>query len=249
MNGFWKAFIAFGMAVLLHSALAWGLFRATQIAPLTPIPLSGFEVVELPSSAAAQHLDDVEPDVTDAVVDESIVAEPVVAEPVVEDVQPEIRPSIEPPLAPMPIPLPKPVVKPIAKPEVKPEAKPASKPETKPKPQSPSQVASFEENNAVATQLAYIPPSQHAAYLKNPKPAYPTQARKRGMEGRVILRVFVRADGGVKSVELQQSSGYELLDRAARITVLRWRFAPATRGGHAVDGEVLIPFDFRLTSG
>jgi protein TonB len=236
MNGFWKAFIAFGIAVLLHSALAWGIFRATQIAPLTPIPLSGFEVVELPSSAATQHSDDVEPTVTD----------PVVAEPVVEDVQPERRPSIEPPLAPMPAPLPKPVVKPIVKPEVKPEAKPVPKPEIKPKPQS---TASFEENNAVATQLAYIPPSQHAAYLKNPKPAYPTQARKRGMEGRVILRVFVRADGGVKSVELQQSSGYELLDRAARITVLRWRFAPATRGGHTVDGEVLIPFDFRLTSG
>jgi protein TonB len=231
MNGFWKAFFSFGVAMLLHSALAWGLFRASEIAPVAPIPLSGFEVVELPSSAAAQHSDVVEP----------IVAEPVVAHPIIENIQPDSRPSIEPPLAPtlapMPIPLPKPIVKPI------------KKPETKPKPQSTPQVASFEENNAVATQLAYIPPSQNAAYLKNPKPAYPTQARKRGMEGRVILRVVVRADGGVKSVELQQSSGYDILDRAARITVVRWRFAPATRGGHVVDGEVLIPFDFRLTSG
>ncbi|PHS79645.1 MAG: hypothetical protein COB59_00955 [Rhodospirillaceae bacterium] len=69
------------------------------------------------------------------------------------------------------------------------------------------------------------------------------------MEGRVILRVFVRADGGVKSVVTDTSSGYGLLDRAARVAVLRWRFAPATRGGKVVDGEVLIPFDFRLTSG
>lgn len=239
MIGFWKAFISFGVAVLVHGALAWGLMGLTANDRPAPTPISGFEVVELPSSAAAEQPQEVAPIVEDVQGAQDVQTEAIT--------KTEKTPTVTPPLVPRPISVPKPIIKPISKPILKPVLKPEA--EAKPKPEPLPIISYFKESNTMATQLAYIPPSQHATYLNNPKPTYPTQARKRGMEGRVILRVFVKADGGVKGVELHQSSGYELLDRSARVAVLRWRFEPATRGGRVVDGEVLIPFDFRLTSG
>jgi len=235
MNVFVKSFTSFGAAVIVHGAVVWGVVGLGPQDRLVPTPLSGFEIVELPSSAAAEQLKTVEDTV------EKVIEEPVAkAEP-----EPVVMAKAEPSLKSKTIQKPKPVQKPNPKAKSKPKPKPKSKPLPKPE----ANIAPFKGADAVAAQPAYVPPSQHVAYLKNPKPAYPTQARKRGMEGRVILRVQVRFDGAVKSVELQQSSGYGLLDRAARVAVLRWRFAPATRGGRVVDGEVLIPFDFRLTSG
>jgi len=235
MNVFIKSFASFGTAVIVHGAVAWGVVGFGPQDRLVPMPLSGFEIVELPSSAAAEQPKTVEDTVEKVIEDPVVKVEP----------EPVVMAKAEPSLKSKPILKPKPIQKPKPKAKPKPEAKPKSKPQPKPE----AKIVSFKGADAVAAQPAYVPPSQHVAYLKNPKPAYPTQARKRGMEGRVILRVQVRFDGAVKSVELQQSSGYALLDRAARVAVLRWRFAPATRGGREVDGEVLIPFDFQLTTG
>lgn len=218
-----KSIVSFGVAASVHGGLMWGLVGLNPNITIAPTPLSGFEVVELPSSAASEQPEEVNEIVEPKVEEPDVVLDPIVA------------------------------VKPVVKPKPKPKPKPNPKPKPKPKPLlTPKPVPkpiSFKGAESVAAQPAYVPPSQHASYLKNPKPAYPTQARKRGMEGRVVLRVFVRSDGRVKSVKLENSSGYGLLDRAARVAVIRWRFAPATRSGRVVDAEVLIPFDFLLTSG
>lgn len=85
--------------------------------------------------------------------------------------------------------------------------------------------------------------------LNNPKPSYPLAARRRGMEGRVILHAYVRENGQCAEVRLQQSSGYELLDAAALQAVRRWRFMPALRGDVAVASWAEIPITFRLRDG
>ncbi len=56
-----------------------------------------------------------------------------------------------------------------------------------------------------------------------------------GTEGTVGLRVFVPADGTVRTVEVIASSGSAVLDGAAAQAVRRWRFAPATRDGAPID--------------
>jgi len=61
-----------------------------------------------------------------------------------------------------------------------------------------------------------------------------------GTEGIVRLRVFVSADGTVKRVEVETSSGSPVLDQTASGAVLRWRFAPATRDGAPIDAFVTI---------
>ncbi|MBU0751297.1 MAG: TonB family protein [Gammaproteobacteria bacterium] len=87
-----------------------------------------------------------------------------------------------------------------------------------------------------------------AAYLANPKPAYPPASRRLGEEGRVVLRVHVSPGGAAETIEIKQPSGFARLDNAAREAVSRWRFAPARRGEQAIAAWVLVPIVFNLES-
>lgn len=79
----------------------------------------------------------------------------------------------------------------------------------------------------------------------NPLPRYPPQARQRGIEGRVLLRLTVNAAGRVEMVSVARSSGNELLDEEARRTVSRWRFHPPQRRDPAIVAQVPIVFRLR----
>jgi periplasmic protein TonB len=84
-------------------------------------------------------------------------------------------------------------------------------------------------------------------YATNPKPPYPLMARRMGVEGMVVLRVFVREDGRVGEVAVSQSSGFKLLDQSALKTVRdRWRFLPARLDGEPVESWVEVPIRFVL---
>jgi len=83
-------------------------------------------------------------------------------------------------------------------------------------------------------------------YAENPKPLYPQEARNKGLEGEVILRVEVFPNGRVGQIDLKQSSGYQLLDRSALTAVRGWRFIPAKKGEKAIPLWVNIPIKFQL---
>jgi protein TonB len=83
-------------------------------------------------------------------------------------------------------------------------------------------------------------------YRNNPLPDYPYIARQRHWQGVVWLLVDVSSKGLVDDVDLQSSSGYRVLDRAASRAVKRWEFTPATRAGLPVDSQVRIPVRFSL---
>lgn len=76
-------------------------------------------------------------------------------------------------------------------------------------------------------------------------PQYPEQAAAEGLEGRVLVKVLVGADGTVKDVSVEESTD-PVFDAAAVKAVLQWHFEPATRGGQPVEASVVIPFDFNL---
>ncbi|TMI84527.1 MAG: energy transducer TonB [Bacillati bacterium ANGP1] len=59
-----------------------------------------------------------------------------------------------------------------------------------------------------------------------------------GVEGTVGVRALVLADGTVARVDVSDSSGSAVLDRAAAEAVRRWRFLPATRDGVPIDAYV-----------
>lgn len=85
-----------------------------------------------------------------------------------------------------------------------------------------------------------------APLADNPPPVYPWRARQRGYQGRVVLRVRVRANGSSAAIAVFKSSGYAVLDRAAVHAVRKWRFAPARSGGVAISSIVAVPVRFRL---
>ena len=102
----------------------------------------------------------------------------------------------------------------------------------------------------IATAIAPPPPLVSARfdadYLQNPAPSYPPISKRLGEEGKVLLRVFVSADGAPEKVELRASSGFNRLDHAAQEAVARWRFVPAKRGEQAVTAWVVVPIVFSL---
>jgi periplasmic protein TonB len=77
------------------------------------------------------------------------------------------------------------------------------------------------------------------------KPTYTEEARRRGLEGDVLLDVVVRSDGTVGSVRVVRSLGAGLDERAID-AVRQWRFSPARRLGTPVDVLVEVAVTFRL---
>ena len=85
-----------------------------------------------------------------------------------------------------------------------------------------------------------------AEAIDAPPPPYPLAARRRGLEGRVVLRLGLDAEGRVDDVRVERSSGSETLDGAAVEAARGWRFRPARRGGRAVAASLLVPIRFQL---
>jgi TonB family protein len=81
-----------------------------------------------------------------------------------------------------------------------------------------------------------------------PKPEYPEEARSAEMEGMVVIEVLVNTDGYVARVRVAESSGYKVLDKAAKEAARDWEFIPAEKDGELVRVWVDIPFNFSLTS-
>jgi protein TonB len=83
----------------------------------------------------------------------------------------------------------------------------------------------------------------------NPSFVYPVMANVYGVEGKLIVRVQVLADGTPGQMLLKQSSGNGILDRDAKEQLARWRFNPARKNGQAVTAWVDVPVTYRLPEG
>ncbi|MEI9892580.1 MAG: energy transducer TonB [Chthoniobacter sp.] len=197
----------------------------------------------------------------DASVEVSLVAAP----PAEEVAPPEQPPDPTPPPPPPPEPTPEPPPPPPEKPPemilpVPPPPPPEPKrppapqdhaPKPKPRPVAPHAVgdgsSKIPGNDATTAKAASGAISSKPAYLRNPHPAYPEEARAARQQGVVSLHVNVDASGHVTSVRVTQSSGFPILDERARSTVAeKWVFKPAMSGGVAVASEIAIPIRFTL---
>jgi periplasmic protein TonB len=168
------------------------------------------------------------------------------------------RPEPEPPRAaatePAPVPTPSPEVgSPVAVtgPSISAAADPGTATFDAPAPASPSSGGAPSSSAARTPVVTALPPdgvTQRAIprggyqYL----PAYPSSARRLGIQGTAILHVLVAESGRVAEVIVKQSAGHPDLDRAATDAVRRWRFEPARRGADAVEMWVHLPFEFRF---
>jgi protein TonB len=75
---------------------------------------------------------------------------------------------------------------------------------------------------------------------------YPADARKLGIEGPVLLAVYIRADGSVRDVRLVKGL-YQSLNETAISRVRASRFTPATdESGRPVPCKLILPIRFEL---
>jgi protein TonB len=174
---------------------------------------------------------------------------------------PASKPNVTPPSPPPPTPT-------LRKPEpVKPVLKPVpAKPSpvvTKPVSESPvensvpaptaTQTPAPSTTTSSATSVSTNAPTEEetftqAAYASKPDPEYPSIARSREWEGKVVLRLQVSAEGIVENVTVDKTSGHDILDESAIETVKKkWRLIPAKRGSTPVATSVLVPIKFYLT--
>jgi protein TonB len=81
--------------------------------------------------------------------------------------------------------------------------------------------------------------------------AYPQGLLEQGVEGIVVLHLFVDAKGAVarESTRVAESSGYPAFDSAAVAAVPQFQYAPAVRDGTPVATTFLQPVQFRNPQG
>jgi protein TonB len=82
--------------------------------------------------------------------------------------------------------------------------------------------------------------------VHNRDPVYPFEAVRRGQQGLVILLIHVSPEGLPVEVDIASSSGFSLLDRAARDAVNTWRFVPAVRDGQPIPSTMSLRIHFAL---
>lgn len=155
----------------------------------------------------------------------------------------------------------KPPPKPVEKPKVQ-KSKPVKKPEPLKKPAPPVPPAPTAPSVPAPAAPTPAPPAPAAAApaapvkesaaisglasLGNRPPEYPGAALRKGMEGRVILRIKVLPNGRAGTVEVTKSSGKQVLDDAAVEAVRNWKFIPAKRGDTPIEGFATQTIDFKL---
>jgi len=104
----------------------------------------------------------------------------------------------------------------------------------------------------VETQKDTLDPNDYKAVDKMPeiisqaKPAFPDEALKKNLEGKVFLRVLVDANGNSAKVEVLKSSN-SIFDEAAITAAKNYKFNPAIKDGKPVSVWVVIPFNFALS--
>jgi protein TonB len=77
---------------------------------------------------------------------------------------------------------------------------------------------------------------------------YPATLKDEGVGGRVVLWMQVDETGTVTESRIQESSGHEALDEAAKEIAASMQFTPAENKGDPVSVWIAQPIDFRPSS-
>ena len=102
------------------------------------------------------------------------------------------------------------------------------------------EIAAFEEG-AVIAEGAIKPPE----LIKKVEPGYPEEARKKGVEGIVILKVRTDEQGGVEKIKVLEGP-HDLLNKAAIDAVKQWKYEPLFSKGKPKPVIFTVTVTFKL---
>lgn len=98
---------------------------------------------------------------------------------------------------------------------------------------------------SVAEVFPYYKVDVAPEFIRKAAIQYPLLAKKQGLQGTVILKIFLNANGSISKVEVARSAG-SLLDRSAIEMVYRSSFSPSKYKGSAVNSWFNLPVKFEL---
>ena len=86
-----------------------------------------------------------------------------------------------------------------------------------------------------------------AEILKRPEPGYTREARRAGVQGNVVLRVLLLANGKIDRVRVVRPGPYGLTENAIR-AACEIKFKPAIKAGKEVSEWAQLEYAFRLAN-
>ncbi|QQE88288.1 energy transducer TonB [Azotobacter chroococcum] len=92
-------------------------------------------------------------------------------------------------------------------------------------------------------------PESEVRPLNDVRPRYPRMALQRNIEGHVKLAFTITRAGAVENIRVLEASPRNVFEREARSAAARWRFAPRTENGLAVDREAVKTLYFKIQRG
>lgn len=78
---------------------------------------------------------------------------------------------------------------------------------------------------------------------------YPAIARRKGWQGVVKLELHIEADGSITGLQLDETSGYAVLDRAALQCLQTANIPNATQWLRGKPADIIVPVEYRLVDG
>ncbi|HIF9184561.1 TPA: TonB family protein [Photobacterium damselae] len=140
----------------------------------------------------------------------------------------------------------KPVVKNRDSKPVKSATKP--QPQSKPKNET-SQIANTANNKKAQLSSGTQSPElvSRPTFATRPGPvSYPRLAKRRGIQGQVMVEIWIDPKGKQIKQKVISSSGTEILDQAALTAIKKWKFSSHIVDGQAIAHRVHIPVRFQL---
>ena len=111
-------------------------------------------------------------------------------------------------------------------------------------------VSNNKSNDSLPTpRVKFIPIDDFAVPLKPIRPKYPKVAKEAGIEGTVVVQVYVNEKGRVTETVILKGIPDSGLDEAAIKAIENVKFRPAKAGNKKVGSWVSIPVNFRLPRG
>ena len=95
-------------------------------------------------------------------------------------------------------------------------------------------------------RVKFIPYDDPPQPLSNIRPVYPEIAQEAGIEGTVVVQVFIDKKGRVQDTVILKGIPNTGLDEAAVKAIRKTRFRPAKQRERAVGVWISIPVNFRL---
>ncbi len=87
---------------------------------------------------------------------------------------------------------------------------------------------------------------QKPQLLNRIQPIYPTEARRKEINGRVILRFVVDRQGDVRNVKVVSAKPEGIFEENAIEAVRKWGFKPGYFSGEPVNTKVTVPIKFEM---